>query len=63
MKTIQETVETIIKRTPFIEEAMQDKLINVSSLARIIQPDVEESLGKEVKTGAVVSSTVTKKDN
>jgi aspartokinase len=56
MKTIQETVETIIKRTPFIEEAMQDKLINVSSLARLIQPEVEEILGKKVKTGAVMMS-------
>jgi hypothetical protein len=56
MKTIQETVEAIIKRTPFIEEAMQDKLINVSSLARLIQPEVEQILGKEVKTGAVMMS-------
>ncbi len=56
MKTIQETVETIIKRTPFIEEAMQDKLINVSSLARLIQPEVEQLLGKPVKTGAVMMS-------
>ncbi|WKK67215.1 hypothetical protein [Lutimonas zeaxanthinifaciens] len=56
MKTIQETVETIIHRTPFIEEAMQDKLINVSSLARLIQPEVEESLGKEVKSGAIMMS-------
>jgi len=56
MKTIQETVEVIIKRTPFIEEAMQDKLINVSSLARLIQPEVEEAMGKEVKTGAIMMS-------
>jgi len=56
MKTTQETVETIIKRTPFIEEAMQDKLINVSSLARLIQPEVEQILGKKVKTGAIMMS-------
>lgn len=56
MKTIQETVETIIKRTPFIEEAMQDKLINVSSLARLIQEEVESALGKPVKTGAIMMS-------
>lgn len=56
MKTIQETVETIIKRTPFIEEAMQDKLINVSSLARLIQEEVELILGKTVKTGAIMMS-------
>ncbi len=56
MKTIQETVETIINRTPFIEEAMQDKLINVSSLARVIQPEVEKILGKKVKAGAIMMS-------
>ena len=56
MKTIQETVELIIQRTPFVEEAMQDKLINVSSLARLIQPEVEQALGKEVKTGAIMMS-------
>ncbi len=56
MKTIQETVETIIKRTPFIEEAMQDKLINVSSLARLIQDEVEHALGKTVKPGAIMMS-------
>lgn len=56
MKTIQETVELIIQRTPFVEEAMQDKLINVSSLARLIQPEVESALGKEVKTGAIMMS-------
>jgi aspartokinase len=56
MKTIQETVETIVKRTPFIEEAMQDKLINVSSLARLIQPEVEQILNKPVKSGAIMMS-------
>ena len=56
MKTIQETVETIINRTPFIEEAMHDKLINVSSLARAIKPEVEKTLGKKVKAGAIMMS-------
>ncbi len=54
MKTIQEAVTSIINRTPFIEEALYDKLINVSSLARIIQPDVERVLKKEVKSGAIM---------
>ena len=56
MKTIQETVETIIKHTPFIEEAMQEKLINVSSLARAIKPEVEQILGKDVNAGAIMMS-------
>ena len=54
MKTIQEVVEEIIGQTPFIEEALHDKLINVSSLARDIQNEVESRLGKSVKTGAVM---------
>lgn len=56
MKTIQETVETIINRTPFIEEAMHEKLINISSLARDIKPEVEKILGKKVKSGAIMMS-------
>lgn len=56
MKTIQETVEAIINKTPFIEEAMHDKLINVSSLARAIKPEVEKTLGKKVKAGAIMMS-------
>lgn len=54
MKTIQESVEGIIRKTPFLEEALNDKLINVSSLARVIQTDVEKDLNKEVKSGAIM---------
>jgi hypothetical protein len=54
MKTIQESVESIIRKTPFYEEALNDKLINVSSLARAIQEDVQKDLGKEVKSGAIM---------
>ncbi|MGB5244213.1 MAG: hypothetical protein WBN28_06245 [Lutimonas sp.] len=54
MKTVQEAVEEIIGQTPFIEEALHDKLINVSSLARDIQAQVEQKLGKKVKTGAIM---------
>lgn len=56
MKTIQEAVETTIRKTPFIEEALNEKLINVSSLARIILPEVSKLLQKEVKVGAVMMS-------
>ena len=54
MKTIQESVEGIIRKTPFLEEALNDKLINVSSLARVIQTEVEKDLNKEVKSGAIM---------
>ena len=54
MRTIQEAVTAIINKTPFIEEALYDKLINVSSLARIIKPEVENMLNKEIKDGAIM---------
>ncbi|PKH49936.1 hypothetical protein CXF68_04110 [Tenacibaculum sp. Bg11-29] len=54
MKTIQEAVEITIRKTPFIEEALNEKLINVSSLARIVLPEVSKLLKKEVKVGAVM---------
>lgn len=54
MKTIQEAVEATIRKTPFIEEALNEKLINVSSLARVILPEVTKILRKEVKVGAVM---------
>ncbi len=54
MKTIQEAVTAIINKTPFIEEALYDKLINVSSLARIIKPEVEKLLRKDIKEGAIM---------
>lgn len=53
MKTIQEAVEVTIRKTPFIEEALNEKLINVSSLARILLPEVSKLLKKEVKEGAI----------
>ena len=54
MKTIQEAVESTVRKTPFIEEALHEKLINVSSLARIILPEVDKLLKKQVKVGAVM---------
>jgi len=54
MRTIQQAVTSIINKTPFIEEALYDKLINVSSLARMIKPEVEAILRKEIKEGAIM---------
>ncbi len=54
MRTIQQAVTDIINKTPFIEEALYDKLINVSSLARVIKPEVEKMLKKDIKEGAIM---------
>ena len=54
MLSIGKITEEIIGRSPFLREAMTDDLINISSLARKIKPEIEETLGKEVKEGAIV---------
>ena len=54
MTTIPEVVEDIIRKSPFLEEALADGLINVSSLARKIRSEISERLKKDVKEGAVI---------
>ncbi|MCK9424310.1 MAG: aspartate kinase [Bacteroidales bacterium] len=54
MKTIAQTISTIISRKPFLEELLGEGIINISSLARKIKPEVEELLRKPVQSGAVV---------
>lgn len=54
MITIPEVVAEIVQRSPFLEEGMQDEIINFSGLARMIQPEIEKRLMKKVKEGAIV---------
>lgn len=52
--TISEVVNEIVSRKPFLEEALASGLINLSSLAREIQPEVQEKLEKDAKLGAII---------
>ncbi len=54
MKTIAQVVEEIIKEQPFLEQALTEEIVNLSSLARKIKPEVEERLMKEAQSGAIV---------
>jgi len=54
MKTIGETVKRLIRETPFLEEALDEGLINISSLSRRLKPQVEKELDKKVQTGAII---------
>lgn len=54
MRTIQEAVGELLKSRPYLEEAIQDGLINLTALANQMIPDVEKTLSKTVKTGALV---------
>ncbi len=53
MVTIGELVETYLRNHPFIEQAVEDDLINYSSLARQIKPQFEKELMKRIEVSAV----------
>lgn len=54
MITVPQAVEKIIKRSRYLSEALSKDLINASSLARYIKPEVETLTYKEVTYGSVV---------
>mgnify|MGYP003459710854 FL=1 len=56
MKTISSVVEPYIKSKPFLLSSLSQGIINLTSLARIMMPELEMHLGKDVKQGAVVMS-------
>lgn len=56
MITVSQAVEKVIRVKPFLVEALCDGILNVSSLARQIQPAVEKLVEKNVKQGAIVMS-------
>jgi hypothetical protein len=54
MNTISSVVEHYIKSKPFLLSSLSQGIINLTSLARIMMPELESHLGKEVKQGAIV---------
>jgi len=54
MKTISSVVEQYIKSKPFLLNSITQGIVNLTSLARIMMPEIEKDLGKNVKQGAVV---------
>lgn len=54
MKTISSVVEQYIKSKPFLLNSITQGIINLTSLARVMMPEIEKDLGKDVKQGAVV---------
>lgn len=54
MITVPQAVEKIIRRSRYLSEAISKDLINSSSLARYIKPEVEELSFKEVTEGSIV---------
>ena len=54
MKTISAVVEDYIKKKPFLQSALGQGIINLTSLSRIVKPEIEAELGKDVRNGAIV---------
>lgn len=54
MISISDALDEIIQSYPFIEEGLSKGIINYSAFARIIRPQIEKRLYKEIKTGAIV---------
>ncbi len=54
MSSVSKITEDIINRSPFMREAMNENLINISALARKIKPEIEKYTNKEIKEGAII---------
>jgi aspartokinase len=54
MKTVAQITEALVKEKPFLVELLTEGLINLSSLSRMIQPEIETILKKPVQSGAIV---------
>jgi hypothetical protein len=54
LKKLADIVEEEIKRSPFLIESLREGLINISALARKIQPQVVRSGGKNVALNAII---------
>lgn len=63
MKTIASVVEHYIKTKPYVSTAMAQGIINLTSLARQIQPEIEETLQKPARSGAIVMALKRISDN
>lgn len=54
MKTISTCVHDIIRHQPFLDDALARNIINFSSLAADLQPQVEKEMRKPVKQGSII---------
>lgn len=54
MDRLSKVIERLINQSPFIQEAISEGLINISSLARKMNPDIERITGKQVSDSAII---------
>jgi len=56
MKTIAATVSQYVKNKPYLASALSDGIINLTSLARKIHPDIEVMMNKPINQGSIIMS-------
>ncbi|MBG16442.1 MAG: aspartate kinase [Crocinitomicaceae bacterium] len=56
MISIKTHIENELKKEPFLLENINNGLINISSLARKIEPKISELVGRKINTNAIVMS-------
>ncbi len=54
MDRLSKVIERLINQSPFIQEAISEGLINISSLARKLNPEIKKVTGKEVSDSAII---------
>ena len=54
MVTISHVIQDVLKRHVLMQEAINHGIVSYNKLAKILKPEIEEELGKEVKSSAVV---------
>lgn len=54
MDRLSKVIERLINQSPFIQEAISEGLINISSLARKLNPEIQKVTGKEVSDSAII---------
>ena len=54
MLKVSDIVYELVRKTPFVAEALSEGLVNTSALARLYQDEVETKLGRKVKPGSII---------
>ncbi len=54
MANLREELKSLLNQQPFVEEALHEDLINISSLARRVKPELETRMGRELNEGAII---------
>lgn len=56
MITIKNHIESQIKKEPFLLENIKNGLINISALARKLEPEISKITGRKINTNAIIMS-------